>query len=639
MNKNIKIIMYSIIAISLCVCAFIGATRIAVEGDYRDVQIVVRYNDVLRIAKESEKPIEEVLADLKEEGATTLLVRENVVATSSKTDLYTLRGTERVRLLDGYIAKLYYEDIEWINPEKRYVITEDAYTAKSIYDSYTTKGYELEYIYEDNVFIMDVADYGQELATIGVGFDTEVLNLAASLGYTITPQVKSWKDVTSESLEYMGNQIRAIDNVSTIYFADAELPDVEDEIMIELGEDYQLGYIEFTTNKQKGFKTLAKKVSHSGTDYNVVRLHTIGDSQIKSFTPDQLNDRYELGLRERNLRAFLFKMPQTKEIEEDVTYLNDAINGFEDILAQHGYNTSATVPAYNFTGISPILAILAGLAAIMMFVLLVMDLGYAKLGYGLGILGVIGYTGLLKLNVTLASQAMALFGSIIFPTYAVIKAIKKTPQTIQETIISFVKICLISFGGVLTIIGTLSRTSFALGIDIFAGVKVATVAPIALIILVVMYQNHKFDFKYYKSILDKQITYGQLIILALLGLILFVYITRTGNTGTASTLEIQFRQFLDNLLGVRPRTKEFLIAYPILICLLRFGYKEVYLPLVAIAAIGPISLVNTYAHIHTPITISLLRSLYGMVFGIVIGIVLIWILNLVGRKMKTWQIK
>ena len=72
-------------------------------------------------------------------------------------------------------------------------------------------------------------------------------------------------------------------------------------------------------------------------------------------------------------------------------------------------------------------------------------------------------------------------------------------------------------------------------------------------------------------------------------------------------------------------------------CLLYYGYKETYLPMVILAIIGPVSLVNTYAHIHTPILISLLRSAYGIILGIVIGLVLIWGIKLLRRMMKKWQ--
>lgn len=53
------------------------------------------------------------------------------------------------------------------------------------------------------------------------------------------------------------------------------------------------------------------------------------------------------------------------------------------------------------------------------------------------------------------------------------------------------------------------------------------------------------------------------------------------------------------------------------------GYKKEYLPFLLIASIGQVSLVNTFAHIHTPIFISVLRTLNGLWIGIVIGLIFI----------------
>ncbi len=637
MKKEVKVLIYTVMVISLIACSFVGFRRIQTEENYKQVEIAIRYNDVLRIAMETDRSLEEVLFKFKELGVTTLFVRENAVASPIESDLYTYKGLGKVSLLEGYILRFYYPDVKDVKPEYRYMVTDDKTVAENIYESYRTKGIDLEYVEQDGIYFICIGEHGNELTNTGVGFDTDALNIAANLGYTISPQIKSWTNITPESIDYLVQELEGIKGIDTLYFADADIPGANDESMEAFINNHQLGFIEFTSNKQKGFNTLAKNTSEEGKHYKVIRLHTVGDTQIIDFTVPQLMERYELALRERNLRAFLFKMPTTVNIEEDITYLQDAISSFAEYATSKGYTLTGTVEDYNLPPIPVFVAILVGLAAIMIFILLLAELNLTKLGYIIGIIGIIGYIGLLKLRPTLASQLMALFGSIVFPTYAMIKGLREKPRNVKETILSFLKICIISFGGVLTIIGTLSRTNFALALDVFAGVKVATVAPIVLIVVFLIYQKHKLDLKYYKGILDKKISYGALLLIAILGGVLVIYITRTGNSGTASGLERQFRQFLDNVLGVRPRTKEFLIAYPILMCLLYYGYKETYLPMVILAIIGPVSLVNTYAHIHTPILISLLRSAYGIILGIVIGLVLIWGIKLLRRMMKKWQ--
>ena len=637
MKRQIKIALYVIMAISLVACAFVGVRRIQVENNYKEIELAVRYNDIYRIAHDTDRTYEEVLIELKEAGATTLLVRENVVASASDSDYYTFKGKGELALIEGYILKFSYPDNTEIRPDTRYIVSENREVVSQIYDAYKVKGIELDYVVAEGTYFLEVGDHSSDLSVMGVGFDTEALNIAASLGYSISPQIKNWKDITPESVDYLIEQLNAIDNLGTIYFADSEIPGASTQELIDYMTTQQLGFIEFTSNKQKGFETLAKAMSDSGTNYNVVRLHTLGDSQVATFTISALMDRYSLALRERDIRVFLFKMPSTTHVEDDMTYLKTALTTFGEFATGQGYTPTNQINAYNLPVISVIIAILVGLASIVIFVLLLSEMGFTTLGYVLGIIGVLGYIGLLKLKPVFASQMIALFGSVMFPTYAVYKAMSSKPQSLLQTVISFLKVCLISFGGVLTIIGALSRTSFGIGIDLFAGVKVATFAPIVLVVILLVYEKHKLDLKYYKGLLDRKISYGSLIIIAVLAGVLVIYVTRTGNNGTVSAAELQFRQFLDNVLGVRPRTKEFLITYPILMALLYFGYKEAYIIFVALAAIGPASLVNTYAHIHTPILISLLRSVYGIILGIIIGLILIGILKLLGRAMKKWQ--
>jgi predicted DNA-binding protein with PD1-like motif len=62
-------------------------------------------------------------------------------------------------------------------------------------------------------------------------------------------------------------------------------------------------------------------------------------------------------------------------------------------------------------------------------------------------------------------------------------------------------------------------------------------------------------------------------------------------------------------------------------------------PLLMLGSMGQISLLNTYAHIHTPLMISLMRSGHGMWSGILIGIIFIVILELILHKLQTADAK
>ena len=107
---------------------------------------------------------------------------------------------------------------------------------------------------------------------------------------------------------------------------------------------------------------------------------------------------------------------------------------------------------------------------------------------------------------------------------------------------------------------------------------------------------------------------------------------RTGNESAAvSAWELALRARLDDLLAVRPRTKEFLIGHPLMLLLLFLGYRDKYLPILAIGIIGQVSLVNTFAHIHTPLVISLVRTFNGLWLGIILGLLLIGLVK-IGKR-------
>jgi hypothetical protein len=72
-----------------------------------------------------------------------------------------------------------------------------------------------------------------------------------------------------------------------------------------------------------------------------------------------------------------------------------------------------------------------------------------------------------------------------------------------------------------------------------------------------------------------------------------------------------------------------------MLLLLYYGYDMRKIAVLLIAIIGQVSLVNTYAHIHTPLIISLIRTLHGLWIGIIIGVIVIICLNYLLKWLRT----
>jgi len=288
MKRQIRTLIYVIMAISLACCTFIGAKRVQVETNYKNVEIAVRYSDILRIAIEEDIPIVDVLKSFKEMGATTLFVKENTVASTTENDYYSYKGLGEITIVEGYILKFYFPENYDINPESRYIMTENGDVAEVIYKSYLAKGIELGRLDETNgVYLLEIGENSSALAAVGVGFDKETLNVAAALGYSISLQLKNWESSNDEAMQkalnYLMEEISGIDNVTAIYFSDAKVPGASSKVFADfISENYELGFIEFSSNKQKGFSTLAKGTSESGTDYKVVIHRNLKKTMILS---------------------------------------------------------------------------------------------------------------------------------------------------------------------------------------------------------------------------------------------------------------------------------------------------------------------------------------------------------------------
>jgi len=130
--------------------------------------------------------------------------------------------------------------------------------------------------------------------------------------------------------------------------------------------------------------------------------------------------------------------------------------------------------------------------------------------------------------------------------------------------------------------------------------------------------------------LNRSIRLGELVFGLGIAVILWVYVMRTGNEGLpVPAVEVSLRNLLEERLIVRPRTKEFLLGHPALFLALTYwsslagGSRRrrfCAMSLAVLGAIGQISVVNTFAHAHSALAVSVMRTLYGVGLGLALGI-------------------
>jgi uncharacterized membrane protein (UPF0136 family) len=179
-------------------------------------------------------------------------------------------------------------------------------------------------------------------------------------------------------------------------------------------------------------------------------------------------------------------------------------------------------------------------------------------------------------------------------------------------LVVIVSLCSIVAG--LAAAAVLSDLSYFLKINEFRGVKLALVAPSALIMMA--------ELRRWRGLSGRILADRRAWLIPALGLgMLFFVLERSGNLPAipVARWEELLRERLEDWLIARPRFKEFLVGHPALM-LWRREPSLVHLGLLALGALGQASIINTFVHLHTPLTLSLWRTINGLVLGLLIGL-------------------
>jgi len=193
-----------------------------------------------------------------------------------------------------------------------------------------------------------------------------------------------------------------------------------------------------------------------------------------------------------------------------------------------------------------------------------------------------------------------------------------------------------SYIGAAYLSGSLADTEYFLEFNIFRGIKLTFVMPIILVAIAFMQRFDIFDGKMddcdgvmaqLKKILDMPVKIKTLVGLFFVLVAGIVFVARSGHTSgmPVSGLELKFRAFLEQALYARPRTKELMIGHPAFMLAAMAFFRKwptmVLFGLVLVAAIGQGSMVETFAHMRTPVFMSFVRGIGGIVLGAGVGAV------------------
>ncbi|OAT79823.1 DUF5693 family protein [Desulfotomaculum copahuensis] len=624
----------------MAAAGYAGYQRYRAEVASRSVEMAMSYDDVSALARQAGKSPLDILRLLREQGLTTVLYKEPTVD--------DLRAAGEFSVMTGQEllveSRLGNQQSAWINnlqaagglvPGDTYLVTTSKDTDQRLIWQLRAKTRDVQsYNPGAGVYIVRSGLDYQSLKDIGLGFPGAQLQDSVKAGLFAIVQVRSWPEVTSNSLEQVFKPLKQIPNLSALAFNDEVIPGYPLKIRALAREVNSLGVpvcqIEFS--KQKGVDQLGMLLGK-----RVVRLHSIFPKDMGRYNFASAEARYVLAATERNMRVLLvrpFILPDSGNVLQDNLHYVATI---KQELARKDLTTGRASIFPSLPVSRPLLFIM-GLGVIAGGLLLLRRLGLRRYEPVIGLLAALAWAGLLFAALDPARKLMALAAVIIFPTLAVITNVRAKGAPPWESIGMLLRTTLISLPGALFTVGLLADTGYMLLLDQFSGVKLAYLGPLVLV-AASFYLFSGPDEPVGRRIrrtLDQPVQVKWALLTLILLAVMAVYVVRTGNDTSGivpvSSLELKFRGILETVLSVRPRTKEFLLGHPLLMLLFYKGYRDNrYLPLLVFGTIGQISLVNTFDHIHTPIMISLFRLVNGLWTGILAGLVLILLVNLAER--------
>ena len=451
-----------------------------------------------------------------------------------------------------------------------------------------------------------------DVRDVVVGYDLAFARQVSERGFGLIARVPDTvdadPDVTGDALDQLNDEL----GVDRVLFTGSRAPYVDDpdavERLVERMADTGYSVLLIELLEQEGTATYVGRVG-SG-----IRLHSIEMEQITD-VPTAI-DRAVRAVRERNIRVVFLRPTPALSPEGRLDELVEVAAGVRERL--EGDLEAGQARPFESLEASPLLvggAVLASLAIAVASGLIVHPWAGVVLGIGTalhvaGWLAGIGIAGdLLRLGIAVLASALAVF-------------VARPRARLGPATLEYLGAAAVVFAAGLTITALGFEDRFFVGASDFWGVKALLVAPLAITGLWALYRSlndpRPADAP---RVARMPVEVWHFLALGLVAAAGWYLLIRSGNTGAAPSWELAFRQWLEDILFIRPRTKEFLIGFPALIAgiVLTARWRHGWW-LYAIGSIGTASAIDTFSHFHTPLLISLLRTAYAVGFGYVIGV-------------------
>ncbi len=612
--------------------------RVSAEVRNRVFSVSLDMEELKSVSAIEGVPLERVIDAFRRSGA-------NAVSVYAFT-LETLQKEGKAIVFPGYEAVNYGWLKEKFNPAFTYVVFEDESLAKDVASALRSALGEKRVLLKacEKYAVMEVKKDLETLLEIPLGFSREEIRLLKGKGFKVFLRIKNFREVNRRYIKYIFDQMDSLGTNKVIIFEGEEvlgypllINDVADEMK---KRGYIMGIVEFA--KQLGKEELALKIFPQ-----LLLVHSIDPNEMLTYTKGRAISRYLRAVKERSMRVlylrFFLNCPGDL-IKENAKYVSTVIGE----VKHAGFRLGMPKPLpFWWIPLPILLLILLGVASL---TVIVIDLWKPLSDHYkfvlLGLITLIYVNFYLERTLVFGNICLAFMVSIIFPIWGMSLILKKLNMEHVEnrlgfyirrfTEISFYPL-LASLSAAVYIGGVLGEPLFMTKLFQFKGVKLAYLLPLIISGLLAFYNEGRKLREFLKEPLLKEEFLVFLVLMAALG----VYLLRSGNFPLLKpvSVEREARSFLETLLYARPRFKEFLIGYPAIALFLFLSYRGWlwrYRPLVfMLGTIAPISVINTFCHIHTPVLFSVLRTLNGFILGWIFSALLLFFLYFIPRA---WEI-
>ena len=649
-----------VLLVALLACAAVGVFRLRAESQARRVEIAMDYTDFVQMARSYNYNPAAFLIALRRAGLTSLALTEELGSQIGQNGrAYALTGAALVNqaelspLSDPLLESLVRSNR--IARDAVYVIVRDPSTYARLRAQFALhfEPKTVRVLRAHAPWIIEVRTQIDYFNALAFGIPQEQLALAKRLALLVVPRIQNDERFGRPQIAAELNDVlRSGAKVSTVIFFGLSnevlgYPDHLDDTAAVFKEHgprskrpFNFGTIETydPSQIQKGSITLARDIPEQ-----TVRVQAIAKAELDKITIDDVVARYDLGVRERNIRViYLRPWPH-----QDGTLTIEATNvkivkEIADALKAHGMRLGRATPIPANHGDNRFLVAVATLAVPSLFVLLLGAFGWYRPSYAIAayVLTVLLYAGgVVSHHDELARSILALAGALLFAAAAILAiaaACREEPaarygdqcvRSIGWTLL----VTFVALLGALAVVGILSSPLTMEEIERFRGVKLVLALP-PLIALVLYLFDRRFNSGVERpdQVWNAPIRLYQL----LLGIVIIgggvLLLMRSGNGSdiAPSHLELVLRQYLTNVMSVRPRFKEFVIGYPAMMLLpaLTLAHRRAAGWLLALGiGVGVGDIIDTFSHLHTPLLISLQRIGNGLFIGVVLGALAIWI--------------